>query len=784
MTSGHSNTKRIDEAGAMGCSSSAVTQNQTRQCDRVTSDAVELSKIPAFLTAIKAAILIQRWYRRHVARMEMRQRYTWSIFQSIEYAGEQDQLQLSHFFTFLMDHHARHRAQLSVASNGLLSQLLNPLGDACDSAEYDPVPEDLNCKIPSYYSGPRLSFPLTAFDASALLKAFKQRKQLHSLYVLQLLQETKKVVKQMPNITHLSTSYSKDITVCGDLHGKLDDLLLIFYKNGLPMPEKPYIFNGDFVDRGENSIEVIIILFAFLLIYPNDVHLNRGNHEDYIMNIRYGFQKEVLRKYKSQGKRILQLVQDVFRWLPLATVIDSKVLVVHGGISDSTDLDFLASVPRQRFKSLLRLHRSPSKYEELCQKKPNLEGHPSKILNSDGNVCGPRLSDQDCKTQTFGSSPPSSPHSIFSCTQPHLSEGYRSPSDSKFQYDPTLDLNKYVVTQNVECNGTDILHVSHPDCEKGLRKVLLREELEWKQIVDVLWSDPRSQTGCIPNTMRGGGCYFGEDITEKMLKKYNLKLIIRSHECKQNGYEACHNGKVITIFSASNYYEEGSNQGAYIKLGPDLTPHFVKYRVSKATRKLTLKQRVSVIEESALTSLRGKLFAHKSEVISAFREYDPDCTGKIALSQWVSAVDSVLHLNVPWRTLRHRLVRTNADGSVDYFSSFESLQIEQPMKEIDFGMQVQPNLIEAMYRHRADLEIIFRMIDKDHSGMISMEEFRQTWKLFSSHLQVHMDDQSVDNLAQSIDFNSDGRIDFNEFLEAFRLVQKDKDKIVNISSKH
>ena len=46
------------------------------------------------------------------------------------------------------------------------------------------------------------------------------------------------------------------------------------------------------------------------------------------------------------GKRILKLLQKIFSWLPLATVIDQKVLVIHGGISNTTDLNVLARVDR------------------------------------------------------------------------------------------------------------------------------------------------------------------------------------------------------------------------------------------------------------------------------------------------------------------------------------------------------------------------------------------------------------------------------------------------------
>lgn len=123
---------------------------------------------------------------------------------------------------------------------------------------------------------------------------------------------------------------AKPSIVVGDIHGNLVDLLKIFRLYGTPM-NRSYVFLGDYVDRGDFSVPVILLLFAYFCKYPDNVVLLRGNHEFSHINRIYGFFDEVLGIYNSE--LVWLTLQCAFSWLPVACSICKHVFCVHGGIT-------------------------------------------------------------------------------------------------------------------------------------------------------------------------------------------------------------------------------------------------------------------------------------------------------------------------------------------------------------------------------------------------------------------------------------------------------------------
>ena len=272
-----------------------------------------------------------------------------------------------------------------------------------------------------------------------VIEGMKNKIFINKKDLLQIILDVINIYMYEPTLIDIEIKPNEKFNICGDIHGQFYDLLKIFNENGYPSENNPYLFNGDFVDRGSFSVECLITLLCFKLLYPKHFYLARGNHESRNLNKVYGFEQEVISKYDST---VYESFIRLFYSLSLAHCINKKYLIIHGG-----------------------------------------------LFSKDG------------------------------------------------------------ITLN------DIKNINR-----------FREVPETGIMCELLWSDPSYIPGRHPSN-RGVAITFGPDVVKEFLKNNNLKKIIRSHECKYEGYEIL--GDVITVFSAPNYCDNMGNKGAIVILNGD-----------------------------------------------------------------------------------------------------------------------------------------------------------------------------------------------------------------------
>ncbi|KIY74393.1 protein phosphatase 5, partial [Cylindrobasidium torrendii FP15055 ss-10] len=224
------------------------------------------------------------------------------------------------------------------------------------------------CDVDAGYQGPKLTlsdgkYSITPQFIKDMIEWFKQGKALPKRYVWEIILGAYEYFAAESTLVEVDVPEGATCDVIGDVHGQFYDMLHLFGMTGEPSEKHFLLMNGDLVDRGSWSIEVILTAFAYKWLYPKFMYINRGNHEAKDMNRQYGFEGEAKHKHGEQSYKIFA---HVFTALPLATLVsatqapepkDNSILseeglrrffVVHGGLfsKDDVTLEDIRNVPR------------------------------------------------------------------------------------------------------------------------------------------------------------------------------------------------------------------------------------------------------------------------------------------------------------------------------------------------------------------------------------------------------------------------------------------------------
>lgn len=157
--------------------------------------------------------------------------------------------------------------------------------------------------------------------------------------IVAICQRAREVLLSQPALLELDAP----VKIVGDVHGQYTDLIRMFEMCGFP-PMANYLFLGDYVDRGKQSLETILLLLCYKLKFPENFFLLRGNHECANVTRVYGFYDECKRRCNV---KIWKTFIDCFNTLPIAAIVAGKIFCVHGGLSPAlSHMDDIRNIAR------------------------------------------------------------------------------------------------------------------------------------------------------------------------------------------------------------------------------------------------------------------------------------------------------------------------------------------------------------------------------------------------------------------------------------------------------
>jgi protein phosphatase len=332
------------------------------------------------------------------------------------------------------------------------------------------------------------------------------------------------------------------------------------------------------------------------------------------------------------------------------------------------------------------------------------------------------------------------------------------------------------------CHGglfhVDGVKLEHLDSIRRKREPPLGgKSLEDRLFEDLLWSDPRPSvtypqklSGRVASA-RGAGVEFGPDVTEKFCAENGFALIIRSHECVSEGYEIQHNGRLITVFSASRYCGTQTNKGAFITFNSDVQPEIQQYYAHSLDLNSFGKDREHVrqqlLEDDLVRMIIERVCDKKTDLYWYFTKQDKEHKGTCTRSEWAETMRTVLNLELPYLSLQHLICNADAEtGDINYTDFLERYRFQMSTGDYAWVDKIMKRVNHKLFQICGDVEEAFALFDVDDDGLIEYDEFLKTF----TSLDCGLTDKQAYELMRSIDTDNNGVIDFKEFCSRFQIV--------------
>ena len=322
------------------------------------------------------------------------------------------------------------------------------------------------------------------------------------------------------------------------------------------------------------------------------------------------------------------------------------------------------------------------------------------------------------------------------------------------------------------------------------------EAIEDALMFDCLWADPQDFPGVSRAAHRGANCIrFGPDVTKRFLGNNAMSLCIRSHEVPNSlrGFEDRHDGRLITVFTASNYCGQTGNYGAVVIFHADMS-YTVEEHMAPALEDLVEEYRAAGMSSSVEPSnvplkvvttgdmnaskdkmvgdiqekLKQKICQHKDDLWWYWMQIDTKSTGLVPAAIWRQGMASALQLELPWFNIQKSMVQVDSDGMVNYKQFLDSVTLDLEVAGLESGWENQMVLkfYESLLRSDLTLQETIAMFDQDGDGKVSPLEFKQA----ISCSQVELPESQVNAVLRIIDRDASGKLSVSAFLDRFQVV--------------